>query len=109
MSTNSPPLSNYRPFKPNTDTLSRIKKITDESSLDDECHLWERWITIVQTDSDFDEICCVRCLPEQCGRECIWVDSALGFVPQRIRLAANVLDVLKGVVYVSSNGVTIAS
>lgn len=103
MSTNLPPVSNYRLMKPNGNALSRIKNITDESSLDDECHLWERWITIVQTDGDFDEICCSRCIPEQCGRECIWLDSALGFVPQRIRLAADVLDALKGVVYVSSH------
>lgn len=100
MSKFSPSRSDYRSLKPNDNALPRIQNITNESDLDDECHRWERWVAIVQTDSDFDKIRCPRCLPEQCGPECVWADSALGFISQRIRLAAGVLDALKGVVYV---------
>lgn len=101
MSSNSRIETNYGFVTPGHKALLRIHLIIDESALDEECHLWEIWQKLLKADSDFDRIRCPRCSPDHLTLECIWVDTAWGFRDQRTRLAANVLEILKDIVYVS--------
>lgn len=75
-----------------------MREITDEGALDDECHLWENWIKFVKQDSDPEHIRCPRCSRDHSAKDCMWVDTAYGFMLQRTSCATNVLSVLKDIV-----------